>query len=101
MQGKVFDVEGIKVSFKFEELPNDMKMLAVLTGELSNSANFFSSFANVSKENCSNLKGTFGTNGNSIWHPWKYEERVSVAKQKEKFKQSLLTKQLPEKQFRS
>lgn len=101
LQGKVFDIEGIKVSFKFSELPNDMKMLAMLAGELSNSAKFFSSFANVSKENCSNLKGTFGTNGNTMWRPWKYEERVAVANQVDKFKQSLSTKQLPAKQLRT
>ena len=66
-----------------------MKMLAMLGGELSKSAKFFSSFANVSKENCSDLKGIFGTNGGTIWRPWKYEERIAVAKQVDKFKQSL------------
>ena len=35
------------MSFQFEELPNDMKMLAMLDGELSNSATFFSTFAKV------------------------------------------------------
>ena len=53
LEGKVFEIEGLKVTFKFEEVPNDMKMLAMLGGELSNSAKFFSS----SKENCSDLKG--------------------------------------------
>ena len=43
-----------------------MKMLAMLGGELSNSAKCFSSFANLSKENCSDLKGTFGTNGGPL-----------------------------------
>lgn len=32
LQGKVFEIEGLKVSFKFEEVPNDMKMLAMLGG---------------------------------------------------------------------
>ena len=73
LEGKVFEIEGLKVTFKFEEVPNDMKMLAMLGGELSNSAKFFSS----SKENCSDLKGTFATNGGTMWHPWKYEERPS------------------------
>lgn len=62
LEGKVFEIEGLKVTLKFEEVPNDMKMVAMLGGELSNSAKFFSSFANVSKENCSDLKGTFATN---------------------------------------
>ena len=69
LEGKVFEIEGLKVTFKFEEVPNDMKMLAMLGGELSNSAKFFSSFANVSKENCSDLKGTFATYGGTMWHP--------------------------------
>ena len=101
LEGKVFEIEGLKVTFKFEEVPNDMKMLAMLGGELSNSAKFFSSFANVSKENCSDLKGTFATNCRTMWHSWKYEERIAVANQVDKFKQSLSTKQLKEKQFRT
>ncbi|KAJ7351107.1 hypothetical protein OS493_036564 [Desmophyllum pertusum] len=47
------------------------------------------------------IKGTFGTNGNTMWRPWKYEERVAVANQVDKFKQSLSTKQLPAKQLRT
>ena len=101
LEGKVFEIEGLKVTFKFEEVPNDMKMLAMLGGELSNSAKFFSSFANVSKENCSDLKGTFATNCRTMWHSWKSEERIAVANQVDKFKQSLSTKQLKEKQFRT
>ena len=101
LEGKVFEIEGLKVTFKFEEVPNDMKMLAMLGGELSNSAKFFSSFANVSKENCSDLKGTFATNCRTMWHSWKYEERIAVANQVDKFKQSLSTKQLKDKQFRT
>ena len=98
--GMVFEIEGLKVTFKFE-VPNDMKMLAMLRGELSNSAKFFSSFANASKENCADLKGTFGTNGGAIWRPWKYEERIAVAKQVDKIKRSLSTKQFNDKQFRT
>ncbi|KAJ7389513.1 hypothetical protein OS493_030898 [Desmophyllum pertusum] len=47
------------------------------------------------------IKGTFGTNGNTMWRPWKYEERVAVANQVDKFKQSLSTKQFPAKQLRT
>ena len=49
------------MSFHFEELPNDMKMLAMLGGELSNSAKFFSPFANVSTNDCTDFSGTFGS----------------------------------------
>ena len=80
-----------------------MKMLAMLGGELPNSAKYFSSFANVSKDNCRDLKGTFGTDKKSMWNPWKYTGRVKSANEVEKFKKSLSEKQplLSGKQFRS
>ena len=37
LEGKVFAIDGFHVTFKFQELPNDMKMLAPLAGELPNS----------------------------------------------------------------
>ena len=40
LESKVFEVENatkkVKVEFKITELPNDMKMLSFLAGELSN-----------------------------------------------------------------
>lgn len=63
-----------------------MKMLAMLGGVLSNSAKYFSSFANLSKDNCTDLKGTFATDRTSLWHPWKYEERIKIANEVKKFK---------------
>lgn len=39
-------------TFTFELVPSDMKFLCFLNGELSNSASYFSSFANVSKADC-------------------------------------------------
>ena len=35
-------------------------MLALLAGELPNSAKYFSTFANVNKDNCKELNGTLG-----------------------------------------
>ena len=35
LEGKVFAIGGFHVTFKFKELPNDMKMLATLAGELA------------------------------------------------------------------
>lgn len=52
--------EPVKVKFVVSELHNDMKMLAFLGGELSNSAKYFSTFADVSTENANNINGTFG-----------------------------------------
>ena len=34
LEGKVFEICGFHVTSRFEELPNDMKMLAMLAGEL-------------------------------------------------------------------
>jgi hypothetical protein len=44
---------SVNVKFKISELPNDMKMLDFLGGELSNAATYFSTFANVSTHSMS------------------------------------------------
>jgi hypothetical protein len=74
------DGKGVVVKFRVGELPNDMKMVAFLSGELSNSATFFSSFADVNYENGNNIKGTFGNEGKNTWKPWKYSHRLEVTK---------------------
>ena len=60
LERKVVEICGLHCTFHFEEIPNDMKMLAMLGGELPNSATFFSTFANVSKNDSCDLKGSFG-----------------------------------------
>lgn len=56
IQEQIFpvNINGTVVNAKFciAELPNDMKMLPYLAGELFNSAKYFSTFANVSAGNC-------------------------------------------------
>jgi hypothetical protein len=84
----------VDVQFHFAELPNDMKMLAFLAGELSNSAKYFSSFGNVSYDNANNISGTFVLEGNSTWDPWKYNERLKVAKKVKDLKKSLEKKKI-------
>lgn len=101
IEKQVFEIEGLHVTFQCAELPNDMKMLAMLGGELTNSAKYFSSFANVSKDNCTDLNGTFATDKKSTWNPWKYEERIKIDNEVDKFKKSLCEKKLKEKQFRT
>ena len=81
-----FDGKEIVLSFKFELLPNDMKYLAFLGGELSISASYFSPFADIKKDDINNLQGTFGTGPQNRWHPWKYSERIRVATAVEKKK---------------
>lgn len=78
----------------FSELPNDMKMLCFLAGELSNSAKYFSTFANVSYDDMSKIDFTFGHSEDDKWRPWAYEERLSVAKQVENLKKKVVKSKL-------
>lgn len=79
----------VKVEFKFTELPNDMKMLAFLAGELSNSAFYFSSFANVTQADSNSYKKKFSKNGGGDWVPFNYNKRVSDAQKVTMKKKSL------------
>lgn len=85
---------SIDVKFKISELPNDMKMLAFLAGELSNAAMYFSTFADVSSDTMNKLDSTFGFTGKEVWKPWRYETRINVAKQVGTLKKSLAKKQM-------
>ena len=71
------EFEDFKYRFKLEELPNDMKMLAMLAGELT-STKYFSPFGNVSTADCTDLKSTFGAENFHKWKPRDYKERVRV-----------------------
>ena len=77
------------MSFPCEELPSDMKMLAMLGREVSNSAKFFSSFANVSTNDCTDLSGTFGSSPSCKWKPWEYSSRLKVVEKVDSLKYSL------------
>ena len=74
LEGRVFNISERDCKFELSELPNDMKMLCFLGGELSNSAKYFPSFANVSYDNMSSLQFTFGQSENNKWRPWDYEQ---------------------------
>ena len=88
LEGKIFAIGGFHVTFKFKELPNDMKMLATLAGELPNSAHYFSTFAIVTTEDYRDLEGQFAT-GYFKWKVWDYNERLKVAESVAKFKETL------------
>ena len=93
IEGKTYSVqckgEPIEVKFVFAELPNDMKMIAFPAGELTNSATYFSTFADVNTSNLVNAKGTYGSKSTNTWKPWVYSKRVKDAKAVEIFKQNL------------
>ena len=96
-----FRAKVLKYTFKLEELPNDMKMLAMLAGELTVSAKYFSPFANVSLADCRDVKGTFGTESSNKWKPWNYQQRVNVVNKVNAFKKRVALEKISEKTKRS
>ena len=70
-------------------MPNDMKMLAFLAGELSNSAFYFSSFANVNQKDSNDVSKCISENNNKQWQPFTYEKRLSDAARVKKTKSEL------------
>ena len=79
---------SINVKFVFAELPNDMKMLAFLAGELTNSATYFSTFADVDKESLTRIR-TFGRKPSDTGKPWKYSNRIKVVKAVNEYKKKI------------
>ena len=79
------DTENVKVEFKLAELPNDMKMLSFLAGELPNYAKYFITFADVNSENYRDYTKSFGID----WKPFLYSKRVEDSKRVIKKKQEL------------
>lgn len=63
--------------FSFDLVPSDMKRGSTFSGELPNSAHYFSAFGNVSNDDKSSL-GTLGTSASCMWKPWLYEERLKT-----------------------
>ena len=91
----------VNVKFRISEYPNDLKMVAFLCGELSNSATYFCSFANVCTSNAIDLTGTFGKEKDKLWQPWSYSQRVRDAKNVEKFKKTVAKQEVSESTKRS
>ena len=89
MEKQSFSISDREIKFKFSEFPNDLKMLAFLAGELSVSARFFSTFANVSTGDYDDPKGTFGKGNQHKWQPWHYSRRLKVSKEVKKIKEKV------------
>ena len=102
IESKQYQIQGhdIAIKFKFELVPSDMKWLATFSGELSNSATYPSSFANVKQDDLNNVKGTFGEESTCTWKPWSYVQRVKVAKLVDNYKQTTVVNR-PLKQQRN
>ena len=105
LESQVFnlDVFGVnrKVEFRLGELPNDMKYLHFLAGELTNAAKYFTTFADVSSDNCLDINGTFGDKSSDTWHPWSYQKRLEDVKLVEAFKKVEAAKDILEATKRS
>ena len=69
-----FKINNLVIKFKFAELPNDMKILAYLTGELPNSAKYFSTFGNVCNDDVHDVSKTFGLEPPNASKPWNYKQ---------------------------
>lgn len=93
----------VNVKFRIGELPNDMKMVAFLSGELTNSAKFFSSYANVSGDNAKpkDLSASFGVEKGNTWQPWNYSSRLHVAHKVQELKTKLAKQKLSDSAKRS
>ena len=78
IESKTYQLQGhdIAINFKFELVPSDMKWLATFSGELTNSATYPSSFANVKQDDVKNVHGTFARDSTCTWKPWLYDQRV-------------------------
>ena len=50
IEGKNYNVRGKTNTFQCKLIPSDQKCMASMAGELNNAATYFSSFANVSKQ---------------------------------------------------
>lgn len=81
---------------KFVLVPSDIKWLATFSGELTNAAYYFSTFANVNSDNKYKVNGSIGYEENSTWQPWQYAERISVATAVQEKKEELSRTKLAE-----
>lgn len=101
IEKRSFTVDNTSIKFTFSEVPNDMKMLAFLGGELPNSAKYFSTFANISTEDMCDVTKTFGPEPHNDFRPWAYNQRLSVAKKVVDFKGKLEKQKLAAQTKRS
>ena len=105
LESKVFEVNvdgnSIKVEFQLELVPNDMKMMCFISGKLSNAAFYFSSFANVTKENCYDFLRRFNGNHKKDWQPFPYQKRLEDVKHVVKKKHQLSFKCLKQETMRN
>ena len=87
-------------SITVELLPNDMKMLAFLEGELTNAAYFFTTFANMNRDNKNDISKKFSCKGDFAWKPFTYEKIIADAVKVVSKKAEMHKKNMKESMFR-
>ena len=83
-----YTILGHVVNFACALVPGDMKWIASYDGELSNSAHYFSTFANANAD-MTTVNGSIGNKGTDTWRPWNYDDRLKVAAAVEEYKKQL------------
>ena len=89
IESKNYFIGDLPVTFSCELVPSDIKFLALLNGELSNSAKYFSSFANASTSDLRSLEGDFGISSDCKWKQWDFDDRLSIARKVSAFQQKI------------
>ena len=83
LEDQVFDLDingkVMKVEFSVQLIPNDLKMLAFLGGELNNASHYFTTFANVNRNDCNDVSKKFCMDGLEQWKPFSYAKRIDDA----------------------
>ena len=77
---KVLEINRLSVTFSFGESPNDMNMLAMLGGELNNSATYFSTFGNPTHGRTGRGEGGGGGGSPPICWTNKASRAISASK---------------------
>ena len=83
IEDRSFTIRAVDVNFRLSLAPSDMKFLAILAGELTNSATYPCTFAKIKKEEFSSIEKS------KIWSGWTYEQRMIDVENVAKYKKSL------------
>ena len=96
LESEVFNVTVYgterSVEFRVQSLPNDLKMLAFLAGELTNAATYFTTFANVNINDSNDTTKSFSPDGICYWKPFNFQKRIQDAVKVQKKKVELSKK---------
>ena len=84
--------KSVLVELQLELLPNYMKMLCFLEGELSNATKYFTTFTNVNQDDSNDITKSFNVGGSSAWKLFLYKQRLKDAESVSRKKSELQKK---------